>query len=542
MTYLALTGGIGGAKLALGLAHVLGPEEIVFAANTGDDFEHLGLHISPDIDTLTYTLANVCNPETGWGRDNESWHFMATLEQLGGETWFRLGDKDLALHLERTRRLNAGATLTGVTGEISAALGIAHAILPMSDDPVRTVVQTAGGALAFQHYFVRDRCQPKVTGFHFAGADSAAVNPALLAVLEDCKGVLICPSNPFVSIDPILAVPGMRDALKASGAPIVAVSPIVADNAIKGPTAKIMHELNVPSTAGEVARHYGDLLDGFLIDERDAALHGTLHVPTFVAQSIMVTLADRIELARAALTFITDLGVMQNPMTNNRKRKSDRPDIWAIVPIKSFDAPKKRLAGVLNAEERRALMLAMTRDVLTALSQSSRLAGVLVVSRSPEALALAGTFNARTFTESPGSNLPGALEEAAAHATSALGARGIFVVPADVPLINAIEIDRVLANHRRVTLLPDSDCVGTNGLVCSPPDVIDLVFDGKSFEPHRRNALDAGHTPHVVHDSGFALDIDHPADLQRLLRDGPDSLTGTFLRESDIAARLAASG
>ena len=307
MTYLALTGGIGGAKLALGLAQVLRPDEVAFVVNTGDDFEHLGLHISPDLDTLTYTLAGRSNIATGWGRGDETWHFMAALEELGGETWFRLGDRDLGLHVERTRMLSAGATLTAVARHVGTALGIAHPILPMSDDPVRTVVHTAQGTLAFQHYFVRDRCQPQVTGFDFQGAGEAAPNPSILEVLQDCRGILICPSNPFVSIDPILAVAGMRAALKACPAPVVAVSPIVGDRAIKGPTAKMMRELDVPSTARQVALHYGDLLDGFLLDEQDASQHGTLPVRTAVAQSVMVTLEDRIGLARAAIEFTEHL-------------------------------------------------------------------------------------------------------------------------------------------------------------------------------------------------------------------------------------------
>lgn len=307
MAYLALTGGIGGAKLALGLAQILGPGEVAFAVNTGDDFEHLGLHISPDLDTLTYTLAGRSNTETGWGRGDESWHFMAALEELGGETWFRLGDRDLGLHVERTRMLNDGATLTEVAAHVGAALGISHPILPMSNDPVRTVVNTASGQLAFQHYFVRDRCKPEVTGFHFEGAAAAAPNPAIVEVLNDCRGILICPSNPFVSVDPILAVSGMRAALQACPAPVVAVSPIVGDKAIKGPTAKMMRELDVPSTARQVAMHYGNLLDGFLLDEQDSAQHGTLDVPTAVAQSVMVTLKDRIELAEACLNFLEEL-------------------------------------------------------------------------------------------------------------------------------------------------------------------------------------------------------------------------------------------
>ena len=307
MAYLALTGGIGGAKLALGLAHVLGAGDIAFVVNTGDDFEHLGLHISPDIDTLTYTLAGRSNTETGWGRGDETWHCMATLEELGGATWFRLGDRDLGLHLMRTHMLAQGATLTEVTAHVGRALGIAHPILPMTDDPVRTVVHTKTGPLAFQHYFVRDRCRPEATGFEFAGASAAAPNPAILEALGSCQGILICPSNPFVSIDPILAVPGLRTALQAATAPVVVVSPIVGGRAIKGPTAKMMRELNIPATARQVALHYGDLLDGFLLDQRDAAQHGKLGIPTAVAQSVMVTLDDRMRLAEATLRFLENL-------------------------------------------------------------------------------------------------------------------------------------------------------------------------------------------------------------------------------------------
>lgn len=307
MSYLALTGGVGGAKLALGLARLLGPEALAFAVNTGDDFEHLGLHISPDLDTLTYTLAGENNPKTGWGRRNETWHFMAALEQLGGETWFRLGDKDLALHALRTRMLRQGATLTQAAARAAAALGVVHGILPMTDDPVHTLVHTDQGSLAFQHYFVRDRCRPKARGFEFAGAAEAAPNPAILAALEGCRGIVLCPSNPFVSIDPILAIQGMREALRRCPAPVVAVSPIVAGAAIKGPTAKMMRELKLPVSARQVAEHYGDLLDGFLLDERDASQRGAIKVPTHVAQSVMVSLEDRMRLAEAVLRFLEEL-------------------------------------------------------------------------------------------------------------------------------------------------------------------------------------------------------------------------------------------
>ena len=307
MRILALTGGIGGAKLGLGLSRILAPDELSFVVNTGDDFEHLGLHISPDVDTLTYTLAEQANPETGWGRRDESWHFMEALEDLGGETWFRLGDRDLALHALRRTRLDAGATLTEATREICRKLDVRHEVWPMSDDPVRTHVHTADGDLAFQHYFVRDRCAPAVTGFEFAGIENAAVNPEIAAALAgSVRAVVICPSNPFVSVDPILHLPGMRDLLRAAGVPIVAVSPIVGGQAIKGPTAKMMRELAIPATTEQIAAHYAELATGFVLDERDAAAESAvraLGLDTVVAQTVMVSLQDRVDLARTVLDF-----------------------------------------------------------------------------------------------------------------------------------------------------------------------------------------------------------------------------------------------
>lgn len=310
--YLALTGGVGGAKLCVGLAHLLSPAQLSFLVNTGDDFEHLGLHVSPDLDTLTYALSGLSNPDTGWGRRDESWRFMETLRGLGGETWFNLGDCDLALHALRTDRLRGGETLTRVTAGVCAALGIGHPVLPMSDDPVRTEVHTATGTLSFQHYFVRERCAPAVTGFSFAGALTASLNPEAAACLADpaLAGVILCPSNPFVSIDPILAVPGLRAALRECRAPVVAVSPIVGGLAIKGPTAKMMDELQVPRTAAAVARHYADLLDGFVLDAGDAALVPALAaqgLPAIATPSVMITLDDRISLARTTLAFLDSL-------------------------------------------------------------------------------------------------------------------------------------------------------------------------------------------------------------------------------------------
>lgn len=310
--YLAITGGVGGAKLCVGLARLLGPGQLAFLVNTGDDFEHLGLHVSPDIDTLTYALADLSNPDTGWGRRDESWHFIETLRGLGGEGWFNLGDRDLALHILRSQWLREGCGLAEVTDRMRKAHGIAHAILPMSDDPVRTEVHTATGTLAFQHYFVRERCAPVVTGFSFAGAGSASLNAEAAAWLADptLAGIIVCPSNPFVSIDPILAMPGLRAALRECRAPVVAVSPIVAGLAIKGPTAKMMEELQVPQNAVAVAAHYGDIVDGFILDAADEALIPMLaarNLPAIATPSVMVTLEDKIALARATLAFIHSL-------------------------------------------------------------------------------------------------------------------------------------------------------------------------------------------------------------------------------------------
>jgi LPPG:FO 2-phospho-L-lactate transferase len=304
---LALSGGVGGAKLALGLAHAMAPEDLLVVANTGDDFEHLGLLICPDIDTVAYTLAGVSNPETGWGRAGETWSFMEAQAALGGETWFRLGDRDLAVHLERTRRTAAGETLSAVTADLARRLGGRVRIAPMSDRPVRTIVETPDGPLPFQHYFVRERCRPRVTGFRFEGAAAATPSPAFAAALAGGpEAIVICPSNPFISIDPILAVPGVRDALARRSAPAVAVSPIVGGRAIKGPTAKMMTELGIPSDASAVAEHYRGLIDGFILDRSDAASAAAverLGLAVLVTGTVMQTLDDKAQLAREALDF-----------------------------------------------------------------------------------------------------------------------------------------------------------------------------------------------------------------------------------------------
>jgi len=307
---LALSGGVGGAKLALGLYRTLPPDTLTIIANTGDDFEHLGLAISPDLDTLLYTLSGQDNPELGWGRRGETWTFMAALEALGGETWFRLGDGDLATHVERTRRLKAGENLSAITDDFRRHLGIAARLLPMSDDPVRTRLRTGEGWLDFQDYFVRLRCAPVISELAFAGADRARPHPEILASLADpaLRLVVICPSNPFISVDPILAVPGVRAALRECPAPVVAVSPIIAGKAVKGPTAKMMAELGLPVDAATVARHYGGILDLYIADEEDRGSLAGLHVPVVLTRTLMQTLADREALARNVIAAAERIG------------------------------------------------------------------------------------------------------------------------------------------------------------------------------------------------------------------------------------------
>ena len=305
---LALAGGVGGAKLADGLANALGPGELAIAVNTGDDFEHLGLQVSPDLDTVMYTLAGLANPATGWGQSGETWSFMDALEKLGGPAWFRLGDRDLATHVERTRRLAAGESLSAVTRLLCERLGLRSALLPMSDAPVRTRVRTDEGWLDFQHYFVREQCRPAVRELRYDGAESARPSPGLAVALAspDLEGIVICPSNPYLSVSPILALPGVREAVRASRN-VVAVSPIVGGEAIKGPAAKIMQELGAEVSALGIARGYAGLVTTLVIDRADEALVPAIEalgMRAAVSEMVMRDAADRLRLARECVALV----------------------------------------------------------------------------------------------------------------------------------------------------------------------------------------------------------------------------------------------
>ena len=306
---VALAGGVGGAKFAAGLQAVLPSDALTVIVNTGDDFEHWGLTICPDIDTVLYGLAAINNPQTGWGRAAESWAVLTEMERLGAEKWFRLGDKDLALHLLRTQWLRSGANLTQVIDRLRRTFGARARILPMCNEPVRTLVHTDEGDLPFQDYFVRRRCEPTFLGLTFVGADKAAPSSEVTEALRAAAQIIICPSNPYLSVDPILSVPGLRDLVRASSAPVVAVSPIVGGRAVKGPAAKMMREMGLTTSPLTVAEHYADLLDGFVVDERDSALAqaGMTHLPTLVTDTMMTDLPSKQRLAAEVLLFNQEL-------------------------------------------------------------------------------------------------------------------------------------------------------------------------------------------------------------------------------------------
>jgi len=308
---LAFAGGVGGARLANGLARILPTGGLTVAVNTGDDFEHLGLHISPDPDTVLYTLAGLNDPERGWGLAGETFACMAAVKRLGGEDWFALGDRDLATHLERTRRLAAGETLSEITADFAARLGIRQAIIPVTDDRLRTLVHTEAGELSFQEYFVRRRCEPLVSAISFDGAAEAAPSPGLAALMQspNLQGIVICPSNPFLSIDPILALPEIRHWLTHRPVPCIAISPLIGGKAVKGPAAKMMAELSLEATPRAIAEHYLGLIDGLIIDRADALqAFGECHI----TDTLMRGVEGQERLARESLAYLERL--RSNPL------------------------------------------------------------------------------------------------------------------------------------------------------------------------------------------------------------------------------------
>lgn len=303
---IVLTGGVGGAKLVRGLTLAVAPERVCAIVNTGDDFRHFGLHVSPDIDTVLYTLSGKANQTQGWGREGESWSFMSEAVSLGAPDWFKLGDRDLALHVLRSARLAEGEKLSAIIEDFSEAWGIKTRIMPMTDDRVETIVDTDEGPLKFQRYFVERKYLPKARGIRFRGAQEAQPFPGALRALAGARAVLIAPSNPYLSIGPILAVPALRTALRVASAPVIAVSPIIGGKAVKGPTAKLMREFGAPVTNQAIASHYQGLVDGLLIDRSDSLINTSIEISQ--EDILMISDDDRRRVAEAALAMARVLG------------------------------------------------------------------------------------------------------------------------------------------------------------------------------------------------------------------------------------------
>ena len=304
MSVLALAGGVGGAKLCLGLARILDVGDLQIVVNTGDDEEFYGLHVSPDLDTVMYTLAGLSNPDTGWGIAGETFATLESLGRLGEDTWFGLGDRDMATHIVRTNMLRQGRTLSEVTARLYKALGVEHAVAPMSDDRVRTSVVTDVGTLAFQTYFVKHRCEPVVSDLLFDGAENSSMSEAFSDALRDAEALVYCPSNPMLSIAPILAVRGVESAIRSFDGVRVAVSPIVGGKAIRGPAAKLLAELGEDVSCVGVARRYMGLCDVFVLDESDrrhADEVRSLGMEPVVLDTIMNSNDDKVALARSIL-------------------------------------------------------------------------------------------------------------------------------------------------------------------------------------------------------------------------------------------------
>ena len=305
MNIAVLLGGVGGAKLASGLTQVVAPERLSFIVNTGDDFRHLGLKICPDLDTVMYTLAGLVNPELGWGIADDSTIALTSLEQnYAVEPWFRLGDQDLATHLLRHDLLRQGHSLTAVTGCLARRLGVKARLLPMCDEEMPTIIDTVDhGQLGFQEYFVKHGWQPTVRSIRYKDCEKTTLTPAVSSALDEADVILIAPSNPWLSVAPILAVPGLRELLKRAGAPVVAVTPIIAGAAVKGPTAKIMAELGLSVAESEVARFYGGIIDGFVNDIRNAPI-GAQDLRTIQLNTLMTDAETKVDLARDTLDWI----------------------------------------------------------------------------------------------------------------------------------------------------------------------------------------------------------------------------------------------
>jgi LPPG:FO 2-phospho-L-lactate transferase len=521
------------------------PGELTVVVNTGDDLELHSLAISPDQDTVLYTLAGIADPKQGWGIAGETWQAMNQLARLGEETWFRLGDRDLATHLFRTERLRRGARPTEVALELARSLGVSSRVLPMSDERVRTRVRTAGGWLDFQDYFVRLHQEPDVLEVDFDGAAEASMTPEVREAIRSAEAIVVAPSNPVVSIGPILAVPGMLAEIVAArrrGVPAVAVSGIIGGKALRGPADRMMAGLGEESSALGVARRYAEaaLIDIFLLDREDEGLAAqvrALGVEVLVTDTVMTDADSRVRLAREMLAATVSVGAGARGRSRGRRRTPAPDDragargdhsgmtptrltkIVALIPVRSLSGGKSRLGEPLDAEERAALVLALLQRTVEAALAATRLAGVVVVSMDEDLLRGARAMGAATLLQRT-DGLNEALDEARIAAGAA--ATAVMVLPADLPGIAASAIDRLaeaadLAPHGApekpvVALVPDQHGTGTNALLVAPPNAIPFCFGEGSRAAHAAAARAAG-ASYLELDGPLTFDLDTPDDL-----------------------------
>jgi LPPG:FO 2-phospho-L-lactate transferase len=542
---VVLTGGTGGAKFVDGLRQAVPPRDLTLIVNTGDDLEWWGLAVSPDLDSITYVLAGLLSRERGWGVQDDTFLCLQMMARLGRPAWFQIGDRDLATHLLRSQLLQAGKTLTEATAEIAARLGIAARILPMSDAPVRTRVETPAGELSFEEYFVQRHFEDPVRSVRFAGASDALPAPGVLEAILSATGVILAPSNPVTSIGPILAVPGIRQALRETPAPVAAVSPIVGGRAVSGPAGALMATLGLPVSIAGIAQTYQDFLDVLIVDASDRPAAETLEGSSLRVHStntLMKSASDKAGLARAVLSLFAAEHQRSKPTGRLVRRSQHRAEgvgqesnqaklgrdegqgpsqgtglPMILIPVKNLAHAKQRLAARLEPAWRTELAQAMLLDVLETLNAWLNHPPIGIVTSDPFALGLAERFAFEVIPDRANRSETDAIEMAT-ELCRLRGVRSTLVIPGDIPLVTVHELEAILdaAPPQGSVLVPAADGRGTNAAYRSPADLFPLRFGNDSFKPHLAAARATEKACVVLSLPGIALDVDNPAELEQL--------------------------
>jgi LPPG:FO 2-phospho-L-lactate transferase len=542
---VVLTGGTGGAKFVDGLRQAIPPRDLTLIVNTGDDLEWWGLAVAPDLDSITYVLAGLLSRERGWGVQDDTFLCLQMMARLGRPAWFQIGDRDLATHLLRSQLLKAGKTLTEATAEIAARFGVGARILPMSDAPVQTRVETPAGELSFEEYFVERHFQDPVRAVRFAGAVDALPAPGVVDAILSATAVILAPSNPVTSIGPILAVPGIRQALRDTRARVAAVSPIVGGAAVSGPAGALMATLGVPVSIAGIAQLYQDFLDILVVDPSDRpaaeALEGS-SLRVHSTNTIMRSASDKVELARSVLSLFSsehppskpggalagrsqpaaqDVGQAFDQARLGRsesKRRAPGTGLpMILIPVKNLAHAKQRLAALLEPAARTALAQAMLLDVLETLDDWPNRPAIGIVTSDPFALGLARRFALEVIPDYENRSETDAIE----MATELCRGRGVgstLVIPADIPLLTVLEMEAILdaAPPQGSVLVPAADGRGTNAAYRSPAALFPLRFGNDSFKPHLAAARATEKPCVLLSLPGIALDVDNPAELRQL--------------------------